>query len=849
VNTGGDSTNKLLPLKLRRLSLWVALWILPTLANAQAPTEIRALYQKLAGASLDPAEVYSIRDGAIDREDIHLSFTDGVVAFMRAVDGKVTGMVFAGEGEVLVVPPNLTERQSLALFTKSAVLSEQFYAGYFRFFDDQFIDDLRPSLLPALKDEAAAFITRHDALARNLAQTDALRLLVSMTGAPRPKNAAMMDGEFIRARLSSAKLGTFDTLIDSALAEEVVLGKASQTEQGVFYDQWAMFPMRTSRQSKQPIDSDVAVISDYKIRTRVTPPTDIESQASLRVNVNRSGDRVLIFELSRTLKVTSVTLGEGEHARALEFLQNESVEGTQQSRIGNDFVAVGFPQPLQSGASLILNFTYSGPVMEDAGGGLLYVGARGAWYPNRGFWMSNFDLEFRTPVGWKLLATGDPVSQETVGNEEVSRWRSTHLIPVAGFNLGRYVMASAKAQNGTVVEAYAARAMEDAFTKAQIQRSAPPPISPRPWWGRRAGFDNVLPPPVSLPEPARNASAVAESSASFIDFLTPRVGPFPFTRLALTQIPGSSSQGWPGLVYLSSYVFLTPQERWRGKVNLDSPDEILFGRVMTAHETAHQWWGDAIVWRSYRDQWMMEALSNYTALLKLEAEDPARFRIVMDAYREGLLDERPGGKMKDAGAVTLGLRLNSSKFPDSYEAITYGRGTWLIHMLRHMLRDAPTGKLGRVKSDAKGLAAAANEDKDAAFFAVIRRLRERFDGKVMSTADLRYGFEESLPTALQFEGKRSLEWFFEYWVGGTAIPRLSLEKLKITGTNASAILRQKDAPELIVTSVPIYAENAAGKLTFIQRVFADGEETDLRLRVPAGTKRLVLDPYYTVLRQ
>jgi len=49
------------------------------------------------------------------------------------VVGRVTGALFEGEGEVLVLPPDRAERSSLALFTGSAVLEERFRFGYIRF--------------------------------------------------------------------------------------------------------------------------------------------------------------------------------------------------------------------------------------------------------------------------------------------------------------------------------------------------------------------------------------------------------------------------------------------------------------------------------------------------------------------------------------------------------------------------------------------------------------------------------------------------------------------------------------------------------------------------------------------
>jgi hypothetical protein len=478
--------------------------------------------------------------------------------------------------------------------------------------------------------------------------------------------------------------------------------------------------------------------------------------------------------------------------------------------------------------------------------------------------MSNFDLQFKYPVGWKLLATGKRTEQETKGTEEISRWVSERPIPLAGFNLGKYVSASAvsKAEGGgIVVESYATRALEKDFP--ELPKTAV--IPPRPRDNRNPILE--MPSPTTL-DPARNVSMIAERSARTIDFLAWRLGPYPYSSLFLTQIPGPDSQGWPGLIFLSSHVFLTPAERaaGRGSNYMTSPEEMIYDRLMEAHETAHQWWGDAIFWQSYREQWLMEALANYSALLELESENPEQAKAILEFYRRGLETPAPGGSLprKDAGPVSLGVRLNSSKSYRAYETVAYGRGTWLIHMLRSMLRDASLmksgGQEGRTKRESAraqvsyGQSGSPTEsDPDALFFTALRNTYKKFSGKVMSTQDLQLAFEEVLPKSLQFEGKRSLDWFFEGWVNGTAIPKFALDNVKLTPTPgkatliARATLRQKDAPEVLVTSVPIYASTADGRLLLIDRVFADGQETAIKLTVPAGTKKLVIDPFQTVL--
>ena len=60
---------------------------------------------------------------------------------------------------------------------------------------------------------------------------------------------------------------------------------------------------------------------------------------------------------------------------------------------------------------------------------------------------------------------------------------------------------------------------------------------------------------------------------------------------------------------------------------------------------------------------------------------------------------------------------------------------------------------------------------------------------------------------------------------------------------------QREAPEDLITPVPLYAEEAGKPPVFLGRIFADGRETTFRLRVPSGTRKILLDPQQTLLRQ
>ena len=128
--------------------------------------------------TLDKARVYRLRDVSIDRAAIHITLNNGTIAFTGDVAGRVTGAFFEGDGEILLSPPNRYERASMALFTGAAILEERFVTAYFRFNDDTFAE-LLPSIVPV--DYGPAFVSQWNETAGNLAQSDPLRLFMTLS--------------------------------------------------------------------------------------------------------------------------------------------------------------------------------------------------------------------------------------------------------------------------------------------------------------------------------------------------------------------------------------------------------------------------------------------------------------------------------------------------------------------------------------------------------------------------------------------------------------------------------------------------------------------------------------------
>jgi aminopeptidase N len=791
---------------------------------APAPKTVQELYHQLRTVGLNPDQVFKIREAAIDREDLHVYLNDGTIGFTQTVEGRITGAYFTGDGEILARPPDISERASLGLFTGLGFLDEHFQAAYLRFNDDTAMQ-LQASLRDIDADAKQEFLAANSDLAPRLAEMDGLRLISSFT-------SHYPQDRYLHIRMLAARLGDFDAFYDSMAGEQITIGKFTNKDTIDYYDVWMSFATKSSRgpdSAERIIDPwrswQSVQVSNFDIKARLIPQERIESEATLSLNAKHGGQRLLFFELSRYLKVKRIT----QDGEPLEFLQNESVDGTELAKAGNDLVAVIFRQPLRDGEQLRVHFEYAGAVMQQAGAGLLYVGARGTWYPNRGIAMSRFDLEFRWPSEWTLVATGKRVSLEKDGNELAGRWVSEVEMPLAGFNLGQYTRKEFQAGN-VEVDAYASSSLESDLTNqaASTVILEPPKLAPE------SPETVIVAPPLTI-NPAESGESMAERCAKAIDSYTQWFGPYPYSSLSVTQFPSRSAQGWPGLIFLSSAAWLPPDEQTRLK--LDAYGRIVYGDLMPWHETAHMWWGDVVFWKSYRDQWLVEALSNYSALMMIELRNPEDFQIAMDRYRDDLLSRAPNGRQYlEAGPVNLGVRLSSSEFPSGYVAISYGRGTWLMHMLRSMFDDP----------DAK----ANHEDL---FLKSLHALRERYAFKEATTRDLEKVFEDYLPPNLRYDGRRSLDWFFEGWVNGTAIPSLSMKDVKITKQGARWFatfdIVQQDAPDDLVTSIPIYGVLANSRRAFAGRVFADGNVTKSRLAVPVGTRKLLLDPLNTILRR
>jgi hypothetical protein len=770
----------------------------------------RALHEN----TLDRDACYRVRDLTLIKEDIRIFLTDGYLIFSKPVAGRPVAAVFttaaveSGDAEVILRPPTLAERRSLASYTGSPTLDEHFQSALFLFTGDEYQDLLaqipnnpanrKVPEVGALLDEQwaptlRAFNTSYDT-----------RLVLDLLHAPGRK------ADFFSAALRSAKSGSFELVYDSENPDQVAAGQVAERNNKYYFDVWTHFPARSSRGNRPPEPLRVE-LNDFRIRANVDSDLSLSAVTRVKVKTPIEGMRIVPFEIAREMQVTEVKV-DGMPA---EVLQHEG-EGLNPRRGENVLLLVMPPAALHAGTEYEFEFQHNGKVIVPAGDRIFYVTARANWYPAFGPQFATYDLTFRYPRDLELVTPGDIVEDRTEGEWRITRRRPSAPIRMAGFNLGDYAHAQVE-RAGYVVDVCANRSLEPALQPRPIvSMPAAPPRRP----SSRNVFSEIGIPPSPMVDPLARLQYLASEIGASIEFMASKFGPPALAHLTVSPIPGNFGQGYPGLIYLSTRAYVkTPS------TPLAKSDELFFDELLQAHETAHQWWGGQISSGSYRDEWLMEALANYSALLYLEkSKGKHDVETLLDTYRDQLLAKRDDGEPVDsAGPIVMGARLESSLEPRAWQAITYGKGSWIIQMLRQQMGDER-------------------------FFSLLAELIKRFGHRDLSTEDFRATAAEFLPPK---SDDPKLEAFFDQWVYSTGIPNLKLT-YSVKGAAPSwrlvGTLTQTEVPEDFSVLTPVEIQLARGK-TITQWVRSSSDPVTFTVKLTQPPLKAVLDPHRAVLRR
>jgi len=104
-------------------------------------------YQQLRNIGLS-GEAVAVKDFTLKRDAASFHLRSGTVCFATPVQGRVTGAVFVGDGNMILDPPLPIERSSLKLLTKEDEFSENFGHLVMRFTDATY-EEIKRSASPA----------------------------------------------------------------------------------------------------------------------------------------------------------------------------------------------------------------------------------------------------------------------------------------------------------------------------------------------------------------------------------------------------------------------------------------------------------------------------------------------------------------------------------------------------------------------------------------------------------------------------------------------------------------------------------------------------------------------------
>jgi aminopeptidase N len=360
--------------------------------------------------------------------------------------------------------------------------------------------------------------------------------------------------------------------------------------------------------------------------------------------------------------------------------------------------------PLPSGDrdTLRVAVNYSGEVRD---GLVIRADARGRWtafgdnWPNRArHWIPTIDhpsdkatvsWTVHTPPGRMVVANGRqlPLGRMRVGYAErrTSQWREDRPIPTYAMVIAAAPLVRHELGLAACGLAELDRCVEQAVYTAPEARDY-------------------------MPGPFATARGI-------VDWMARLVGPFPYEKLAHVQ----SSTIYGGMENASAIFY---------------DDKLFRDRTMSvdliAHETAHQWFGDAVTGREWSHLWLSEGFATYFSALWTEhAQGDSAFRNQMAATRAQILADSsavPRRPVIDTIETNLTALLNAN---------SYQKGGWALHMLRRLVGDS-------------------------AFFRGIRQYYGAYRHGTALTDDLR--------RAVEATSGQQLDWFFDQWLRRPGYP-------------------------------------------------------------------------------
>ncbi|MGA8072291.1 MAG: M1 family aminopeptidase [Candidatus Acidiferrales bacterium] len=756
-------------------------------------------------------------------------FKSGTMTIVAPVNRFVTGVIFVGEGHFILKPVDPMNARELLRRTGSPTVEEDFSEAVFRFTGSQY-----PEFAGTLGEKVE---TPETAVRAYQHWKEKVRRRHEI---PESFTQAILEGEtidnvdadilasvynprhpaFINAYIHGAKHKDLRFFVRTRVGaipqldspEEVALINLSEgMDDGVWYSEHLLSELK-ARKADSREERRLFATKRYVIETVIGKNNHLHSAATITFEPLIAGERLLKFGLLPNLRVTRVT---DQNGQDIHFVQESRKED------GSFYAILDEAPPLQKEHSIAVEYE-GDKVLSDAGDGSFYVSARSSWYPNlNGFGeKALYDLTFKVPKGEVVISVGKQQGESTEAGFAVSHWVTPVPVAVAGFNYGRYQKID----------------MPDTITHYEISgfylEDLPDSLRP---YAERAFLDSMAP-------KGMTRYALDQTRAQ-MQVCTRYFGKSPYDNVYVTEQPNFTfGQSWPNLVYLPISAYIDSTQRW-----------LLFGRIddnftgfvreVTPHEVAHQWFGHAVGWASYHDQWLSEGFAEFAAGLFLQQAIGGKnwqkdYIDFWERQRKRVLEKNNFGvSPNDAGPLWLGLRLISPKTAQGYQSVTYAKGAYVLSMLRSIMHDDR----------------AAPDDREKPFIDMMHDFVESHRDAPASTESFKAIVEKHMTKQMDLQQNQHLDWFFDEWVYGTQVPRYSFSYETLPADKGNVRVRvavtQSEVDDHFAMFVPVYADFGKGMVRIGQVAIAGNSTRKVDFVMDQRPKNVAINSYKEILER
>jgi hypothetical protein len=696
-----------------------------------AAAERLSMVEGLHRLAVNTSRQFEARNLTITAEDLRLVLEQGTVFSVESADG-ITGLVLFGRGEMQFLPTPESERSQVRIFAGSETLTAQFDTAFVRLSPGEYATRLSKDGLKETPVDGRLLRRAQEVFSEEAPKSFSLDLQDLSRD---PWYLVPGYGDFL-AEVRTRKYGTLTYARSSGEAEDVTLfDRARQRNIALYASPQKLASRGRFYDEDDLVDYDVL---HHDIEATITPEREfIAARSRMRVRIRAYALTTLTVRLAEPLTVLGVA--SVEHGRLLHL------------RVKNqNSIVISLPTAMPRDSEMNIVIAYSGrlrsqgvdrealelsPQRGTGEDNLPYVPAephyllsnRAYWHPQGAYTdYATATLRITVPEPYTCIASGELAAVSPRPATESSIPQGAKLYTFTAVDPLRYL--SLVVSRFVRVSSTTVALVEDpAGDFAQAALSAD---------GRRApGFrirDRVGFAVDSNPRQTSRGRDMTAWGTDILQYYASLIGeaPYPTMALALVEhdLPGGHSPAY--FAVMNNPLPSTPFV-WRN----DPAAFQGFPEFFLAHELAHQWWGQAVGWKNYHEQWISEGFAQYfAALYAQKARGDQTFVDMLRQFRRWALGE------SDQGPIHLGYRLGHIKGDQRvFRALIYNKGAAVLHMLRRLIGDE-------------------------AFFNGIRRFyyERKFDKA--GTDDLRQAFEE--------ETGRSLERFFERWIYAATLPRL-----------------------------------------------------------------------------